>query len=365
MANDVAWGFIQQEHLFAERITDRIIPTIQTAVLLSAQEHTREMNAMLSELVQRVTDYQLNYQLADGGELQPLDDDGNPRPTRPTGTYTCGFPIRGGGDAYGNNRVSRAKMTVADLNRITLNMMTKDARWMRRFMLSAIFTNVAYTFTDPEHGALTVQPLAITSDSVTYVKVNGDAATDEHYYAQADAIDSTHDPFDDWYDELNEHPNNSGPYVAYIPTNIKNAVLGLPNFEPARQGQVNYGADITTAAAIVNSDATGQNSPLSGMGNNYLGFHNAGVHVVEWSSLPSGYGVVVARGGDPVLGQREHPEPELQGFFPEPFNLDGNHIGIRFIRYAGFGCMNRVGALAFRIGNGSYAIPSGYDARQI
>lgn len=256
-------------------------------------------------------------------------------------------------------------MTVADLNRITLNMMTKDARWMRRSILSALFTNVAYTFTDPQYGALTVQPLAITSDSVTYVKTNGDAATDEHFYAQAAAIDNSNDPFDDWYTELNEHPNNSGPYVAYIPTNIKNDVMNLANFEPARQGSISYGADITTAAAVVNMDATGQNSALAGLGNNYLGYHNAGVHVVEWSSLPSGYGFAVARGGDPVLGMREHPEGELQGFFAEPFDFDGNHMGIRFLRYAGFGCMNRVGVVSFRIGNGTWAIPSGYDARKI
>lgn len=365
MANDVAFGFIQQEHLFAERITDRMIPTVQTAVLLSAQEHTRVLNNMLSELVQPTTAYSINYQLADGGELQPLDDDGNPRVTRPSGTYTVGFPIRGGGDAYGTNRVSRAKMTVADLNRITLNIMTKDARWMRRSMLSALFTNVAYTFTDPEHGAITVQPLALTSDGVTYVKSNGDASTDEHYYAQADAIDNTHDPFGTWYTELNEHPNNSGPYVAYIPTNLKSAVTGLASFEPARQGQVMYGADVTTAAAMVNMDATGQNSSLAGVGNNYLGYHSAGIHIVEWASLPDNYGFVVARGGDPVLGMRQHAEPELQGLFPEPFDLDGNHLGIRFLRYAGFGVMNRVGVVCYRIGNASYAIPSNYDARKI
>ena len=363
MANDVAWGFIGQEHLFAERVVDRIIPTIQTAVALSAQEHNRVISAMLDELVQPVTDYQINYQQGDAGELQPLDDRGNPRPSRPSGTYTVAFPIKGGGDAYGMDRVSRAKATVADFNRITLNMMTKDARWMQRYIKAALFTNVAYTFTDKAYGALTVQPLAITSDGVKYVKTNGDSATDEHYYAQANAISNTDDPFDDWYTELNEHPNNSGPYVAYIPSNVKAAVTGLAEFQPARQGQIMYGADITTAAVMVNNDMTGQNSTLSGFGNNYLGYHNAGVHVVEWSSLPDNYGFVVARGGDPALGMRQYPEAELQGFFPEPFDYDGNHMGLRFIRYCGFGTLNRVGALAFRIGNGSYAIPTGYDAR--
>lgn len=363
--NDVAFGFIGQEDIFNERITDRIIPTMQTAVVQSAAEHTRVLNAMMSELVQPVTDYSINYQLADGGELQPLDDDGNPKPTKPSGQYTVAFPIRGGGDAYGTNRVSRAKLTVGDLNRIVLNTMTKDARWMRRSMLAALFTDVSYTYTDEQYGALTVQPMA-NGDAVAYTKNNGDTATDSHFYAQAAAISNTDDPFEGWYTELNEHPTNAGPYVAYIPTNLKSAVKGLADFEPARQGQIVYGLNTTTAAAEVDPDLTGQNSPLAGIGNNYLGYHSDGIHVVEWSSLPDNYGFVIARGAmDAPLGMREHPEPELQGFFPENFDVDGNHMGVRFIRYAGFGALNRVAVLVFRIGNAAYAIPSGYDARAI
>ncbi len=363
MANDTAFGFIGSEHLWAEHITDRMIPTVSRMVEVSAAEYTKVQNALMDEFVEPVTDYQINYQLADGGELQPLEAHGIPRPTRPAGTYTSGFPIRGGGDAYGTDRVSRAEMTVGDLNRIVLNMMSKDARWMRRGVMSALLTNVAYTYTDPKHGAITVLSLA-NGDTVTYVTNNGASGTDDHFYAQAAVIATASDPFPTWYNELNEHPGNSGPYVAYVATAQKSSVIGLADFEPAGQAQILYGADITRAMMTVNGDMTGSNSGFSAIGN-YLGFHNAGIHVVEWPTLPSGYGFVVARGGDKALGMRQYPQAQLQGFFPEPFDYDGNHMGIRFIRYAGFGTLNRVGVLSFRIGNASYAIPTGYDARTI
>jgi hypothetical protein len=83
---------------------------------------------------------------------------------------------------------------------------------------------------------------------------------------------------------------------------------------------------------------------------------------VEWKRLPDSYIVSVATGADPVVGMREHPETELQGLFPEFQNVDGNRQLYKFIRYAGFGVLNRVGACVMRIGNGSYAIPSGYTA---
>lgn len=365
MANNTAYGFYRIEHLFAERVTAKNEPTIQTAVQQSAAMYNQTMAALLSEVVMPTTDYQLNYQLASSGELQPLDDAGNPLPVRPAGTYTVAFPIRGGGTAFGMDRIARAKATVADFNRITWDTQVRDARWMRRSILSALFTNVAYTYADEQYGNLTVQPLALTSDGVTYVRNSGDASTDEHFYAQAASISNAADPFPAWYAELNEHPNNNGPYVAYIADNLVSDVQGLADFHPADDPNIAFGADVTRAAQAIDVDTTPRNAVIAGFGDRYLGYHNAGVHVVSWSALPSSYALVVARGGDPVLGMRQHPEPELQGLFPEIFDVDGNHRGLRWLRYAGFGVMNRVGALAARIGNVSYAIPSGFDAREI
>ena len=59
---------------------------------------------------------------------------------------------------------------------------------------------------------------------------------------------------------------------------------------------------------------------------------------------------------------RQYPSTALQGLFTENHSPDGNLHESRFIRYAGFGARNRIAALVYRIGNGSYAIPTGYTA---
>ena len=57
---------------------------------------------------------------------------------------------------------------------------------------------------------------------------------------------------------------------------------------------------------------------------------------------------------------REYPAASLQGLFTENHSPDGNLQEYRFLRYAGFGVYNRVGAVAFRVSNGAYAVPTGY-----
>jgi len=42
--------------------------------------------------------------------------------------------------------------------------------------------------------------------------------------------------------------------------------------------------------------------------------------------------------------------------------VDGNHMENRVIRYAGFGVSNRVGAVCYQVGNGTYQVPSAYNA---
>jgi hypothetical protein len=72
--------------------------------------------------------------------------------------------------------------------------------------------------------------------------------------------------------------------------------------------------------------------------------------------------IAQAIGAGAVLGARQYPASELQGYFVENDAGDGNLRKTKMIRYLGFGALNRVAALAYRVGNGSYAIPAGYTA---
>jgi hypothetical protein len=362
MANVNQWGFYNLRHLAVGRVSQVGIERVYDAVQSNIAEYNRSVTALLSEWVERVTVGQQQVELSGSGELQPLDNegDGNPKPVRPSGAYTVGYPIQGAGTAFGDNRVTRALMTTQEVDRNVGEVRAMDARWITRHMLAALFTNTAYTFNDkigPNGAAglgdITVRPLAIAGDGITYGIKGGGAATDTHYLAQAAAIADASNPYSVIYAELIEHPSNgNGQITAYISSSLVATTQALASFVPVTANGVMYGANT--------SIAMGSEFENMGVGDRVLGYSN-NVRIVEWAALPADY--IVAKMDDVApVAMREFPEASLQGLFPERHDVDGNHLAYRWIRYAGFGVRNRIGALVYRIGNASYAIPTGFSA---
>lgn len=344
------FGFVGYEDLADERVVDGNVQYVTDAIRLSLEEHNRQVTAGLAELAERTTDYTVRYKLGSGGTLQPLDEWGNPLPVKDEGFYDVAFPIQGGGTAWGDNRVSRALMTVAEAERYTAGMLRRDADWVRRHFLAALFDNTTWTFADEEKGNLTVQPLA-NNDTVTFLRNNGTWATDNHYLTQAAAIADATNPFPTIRTELAEHPENGGPYVAYVPSALIGAVMGLANFVDVTDPNVNPGILAPSLS----------NVPGRGIGDAVMGYVD-GVWIVEYSFLPATHIIAVARGAQTKpLRMREYPAAALQGLIQENNSPDGNLLERRFIRYAGFGAYNRVGALVFEPSQaGAYSIPAGY-----
>ena len=357
MANTLAYGFIGLEHLDADRINTVGIDVVWKAITDSLVEYSRQVNGLMTSMVERTTTAKERRMLPGSGTLQPLDEWGVPRPVRESGYYDVAYPIQGGGHAWGTNRVSRAMITMNEVNRQTVEGMRRDQDWMRRHIMAAIFDNVAWTFNDvigPNGaaglGSITIEALANT-DTVTYLRVGGSSSADEHYMAQAASIDDSNDPFDDIYEELMEHPSNTGPVVVYVPTNLTSSIEALTAFVPVGDPEIMYG----TSTDLLRS-------PIErGLGDEVLGRVDK-CWIVEWRGLPDSYMIAHAQGAGAVLKMREYDASELQGVILEGFSPDGAIEEVRSIRYAGFGVTNRIAACVYRIGNASYAIPSGYGA---
>jgi hypothetical protein len=231
-----------------------------------------------------------------------------------------------------------------------------DMNWMRRHMLAALLDNVSWTYDDDQYGALTIKPLA-NGDTDTYLKVGGVVETDDHYLAQASAIDATHDPFPTIYDELREHPGNNGPFVVYVASNLKSSITALSDFLEVRDPVVVPG----NASDVINLTDEFDNQ-IRGFGDEVLGRKDR-MYIVEWKNLPSGYMLAVAQGAlDRPLAMRQMPVAELQGYRFEGHSPDGNLQEYRYLRTAGFGALNRVAALVYYVGGASYSVPTGYDA---
>jgi hypothetical protein len=360
MANTLTYGFLSLQDLYTQRVNQVGVARVYQAVKESVDEYNRVRDAMMARFMERTILAKEQIELPSSGTLQPLSADGNPLPMVASGKYDVAYPIRGAGVAWGTNRISREMLTLQEADRFTDSAFQQDADWVIRHALAAIFDNVSYNFVDevgPSGGAglgtIAVQPLA-NSDSVVYTRRGGTAATtDTHYLAQAGGVADITNPFVTLRSELVEHPSNTGPLVAYIPTNLVADVGNLAEFVEVADPDINY----------FNDNANTGPAEILGPGDEIIGkLKSSNFWIVEWSRLPSSYILAASTGAGPFVKMREYQAPSLQGLFTEGFNEDGNHMGQRFLRYAGFGVSNRVAAAVMRVGNASYAIPTGYDA---
>lgn len=360
MPNGIAYGFIGLRHLFGLRLANLPpgTPSLRDAVIASARNYTDTTNQLLQEWVQVTTSTRQRVLLPGSATLQPLDEWGNPKPIKAGSSYVAGFPMAHGGTAWGDNRITRALMTVEEANNETLAAFTADADWNRRHILAAVFDNVAWTYNDPTErdvdADIPIVPLA-NGDSVVYQR-NGSLGlnTDNHYLAQAAAISDAANPYPVLYRELSEHPGNGGPYVAYIASSLIAATQALAEFVEEGDPDVTKGANSDTLARQ-------GGARVLGLGDEVLGKIDR-MWVVEWKSLPDGYIFARALGSGPFVSARDYPVPALQGFYPEFHSPDGNVNEYRFLRHRGYGVRNRIAAAVMQIGNASYQVPAGYTA---
>lgn len=355
MANQVMYGFQNLAEVFSRRVNDVGVPVVAEAIQQTVAEHNRQMNALMGLFVETTTDFKTVYRTPSAARLQPLDENGRARPISFGAKYEVGWPIQSAGTAFGSNYISQIKMTVEDANELTATMLSADFRWMRDHLLSAFLydgnAGGGWTYTDEQHGALSVKSLA-DGDSTTYAVVTGaeNGATDDHYLAQAGAIADNANPFPVIYNELAEHPENSGEVVVIVPTNLKASIEALATFYPESDPNLRQGVGVTELRGRLGVATPGE----------LIGYVDR-CWVYEWRSMVSDYMIAVTTGGPRPIRMRQHPESELQGFQRMMDDRNDHPFYERqWARWAGFGAWNRVGGVAYRIGNGSYATPTNY-----
>lgn len=355
MANTVLYGFLEHRDIFRDQLNAQNIEVVNTAIQASVDEHNRQMNALNGLFVEVTTEYKKRFKQMSSHKLQPLDDNGRALPVKAFGYYDMAWPIQQAGTAWGANYVASKKMTVEDANNITLAMLEADIRWMRQHLMAALFSNTTWTFSDDQWGDLTVGVLA-NNDTVKYQIISGNdaPATDNHFYGQANAInDGADNPFVVGKDELMEHPENSGNVIALISSSLKADTLALDTFYEKSDPNIRLGSGLSELTGSIDVAVPGE----------MLGYDAAsGVWISEWKSLPAGYGIMVCTGGERPLRQREDPEDVLRGFNRVADRNDHPFYESQWLRRAGFGAWNRVGAFVFEASDASYDVPTGYAA---
>ena len=172
------YGFHNLQDMAQARVTGTLVEASNAAINAAVAQHNADITAALAIFASPTTLYTERYAQISNASLQPLDDNGRALPIKPSGYYSVAYPIRSAGSAWGANYVTRAKMTVGDVERATAQMLTADANFVRGQMLAALFAFQTTTFVDEMYGSLTVQPFALTADGVTYPIVGGSAGLD-------------------------------------------------------------------------------------------------------------------------------------------------------------------------------------------
>lgn len=354
-----AFGFVGLEGIFERRLDqiDRGIQIVRDAIAKTVAFHNQQANLFTAKLAADVIIARELFEMPGGGRLQPLDEHGVPLPTQALARYPVAYPIRGGGDAIGMDRITRALMTVGEANASAQDARIKDKNFLIDHMLAAVLTATSYTYHDANKrgytgvGDVTVQPLA-NGDSTAYLVNRGRGTVTEHnhYLAQAGDISSGANPFRTIKRHLTEHTDDLDSTVdVYVAEDLVADIELLPSFREPRDVTITYGSGESTVA-----------KGDKGLGDEYVGYVD-GCHIVNMGRLPSGYMLAHLRGAQP-LGRRQWPAPSVQGLFTEEHSPDGAHFEIRYLRYAGFGVRNRTAALAYQVGAGSYATPAAYAA---
>lgn len=352
MANSILYGFTNLQDLKNSRVEEVGVGVVDDAITKTLDEHNRQLNTMLSLFAIYTTEYKKRFKSAVNNRLQPLDQNGRALPVKSFGQYDIALPLQMGGTAWGANYVTAQKMTVADVENRVNTMIMGDINWMRDHLLAALFLNVLWTFTDDEHGDLMVKGLA-NADTDTYQIMTGGNAPEaaDHYLAQSAAISDAANPFKAIYNKLIQHPENSGDVIVLVASNLVGDIENLANFKERSDANISQGANQSRLIGTLTTPVPGR----------VIGYVDK-CWIVEWSQLPSGYMVATTTDGDKPIAIREDNEQILRGFKKVAERNDHPFYESQYLRRAGFGAWNRVGAVVYKIGSAGYSVPTGFES---
>lgn len=330
------------------------------------EAHNAEYRALFETVARYDAQWNMSpvfrFQQPLAAEMQYIDELALERPIKGAGYFDRGLPLRRRGIAKGDTWEARKVKTVAQLNKEFQDVAIADVRAGQRELLRALFYNLGWTYKTPEEpggenfpSTISIVPLA-NGDSETYMKRNGATGTATMYSGQAAAISDAADPFQAIYDRLATYSPVSDPRIVSFVGDATNKanITNLTNFYPVQNSRyITYGSDVARVGDGIQENLL--------FGDTVLGEHASGVTVVHWDSLPDDY-IVSINLDAPPLGVRESMFEALRGlYYVEDTERFGSEILARWRRQIGVGVVDRTGADILRIGNGTYAVPSGFS----
>lgn len=329
------------------------------------QRVNRDMQQAISAFVSTNTEsFKERYKLPGGGHLQRRDADGRVRNIRANGQWDVAYPIEDFGAGLDINDVTLGYMTGQELSNHINTVVVQNANTVRFEILKRLFNNTQTTFTDPHHGALSIEPLA-NGDSVTYPPVLGSEseAAEDHYLGSsyaASSISDTNDPFVEIADELEEHfgaPTGGSNIVVFVNNAQTSKTRDLAAFTAVADMGISYGND--TSLSTVPPQLRAMSSAK------ILGRHDeAGCWIAEWRYIPANYVLGTHLDAEAPLKMRIDPSSTGLGSGLQMVNdsFDYPHQQIDWRHRFGVGASNRLNGVVKDMSNtdSDYDIPAAF-----
>lgn len=347
--------------------TDRVFAATQgqDVIYQAATEYLNRVNADLNAAMQAFIsgdneNHKIRYKLPGGGRLQRRAESGRYGSTKSSGQWDVAFPLEDFGAQQSGDDVSRAYMTVEELEKHINTIVIQNVNTVRFEMLKALFNNTQRTFVDPLWGSLSVEPLA-NGDAVVYPPVLGSEseATDDHYlpanYAVA-SISDTNNPYETVVEELLEHFGEStggDNVVVFIDPTASGVTQDLTDFTEVPDQFIRSGddTDVPERLPSVPGKIIGR---MTGPG---------ACWVSQWRWMPANYMMAIHLEEDQPLERRVDPADTglARGLTlvttDTEFPFESSHWRNRF----GLGASNRLNGVVIEVTVGAtYDIPSGY-----
>jgi hypothetical protein len=336
----------------------------QREVFETAREYIADYNAQIQAaaraLVERVTEeYTARYYLPGGGQMQRRGGQAQSHAIRGYGYWDVAFPIEEFGDQVAGTRNALAKMSLEKYQTTLDTVLIRNANARRFEMLKAIFNNTARTFPDEEYGSLTIRPLAIVADAVTYPPLQGTTAetTLESYYESgyaASAIADANNPVEFIATKLRQRFGDNDQLVVFFHLDQQAKVEDLTDF---------YEVDDPNIRAGANDDRL-VNVPTDIPGT-VIGRAN-GAWVSIWAQIPTGYAFGMSASQPRPLIERRQPASTGIGYGLDLVTRSADAANYPFDQahyedHFGFGVGNRMNGIVLEFGTGgTFTIPTDY-----
>lgn len=360
----LVYGLHDLEALKDERVEQIGISEMNDRIDEWNAELNRQFNALFNLFTVRNPEWNTmpiaKHYTPGAARMQPVDEHGVAKPTREKGSFQVGLPMWRREFALGFSYEAMRKVTIAELSRQLATVERADIGTHIDLLLFSLFypTNWDFVSTEENFPDIPVKALA-NDDTITYtVRGEDEPQTANHYAAQAGDIATT-DPFPTIAETLRKYTstNANGRIVSFVggATNVSQ-IKALDGFYRVDRTQFTSWGD---NVSLVDPSA----DTFIGMGDEVIGEHEDGVLVVRWRRLPDNYIISLNLDAPPPVGIREDTEATLRGLFRiEATENSGNTLLRRFRRKIGFAPVNRTSAMITRVGNGTYAAPTGFTA---